>query len=218
MKEYNGNFYKLMYNENDLYIKNIISTLDIRTMNIAEYFGIKRIEKPMVVKIYYSIESFKEYLIPFLQDKKYYDWMIMSTHDGNINILSIDCCKMTESHCDITLEEYLDDIMHEVVHKMHHTLKGNNKTNNGWFHESLATNLSGQKYSECEITCTLDELKNNFNEINNSYSIAYTLGKYLLENYPKEFILSICKDESILDEFAPNLFEEVIRSQKNKSL
>lgn len=218
MGEYNGNFYRLIYNENDLYIKNIINTLNTRTMNIASYFGIDKIENPMIVKIYYSIDSFKEYLIPFLHDGKYYDWMIMSTHDGNVNILSIECCKMTESHSNMTLEEYLDDIMHEVVHKMHHTLKGDNKTKNSWFHEALATNLSGQDYSECEITCTLDELKNNFNETKNQYSISYTLGKYLLENYPREFILSICKDESILDEFAPKLFEEVIKNQKNKSL
>ena len=61
-----------------------------------------------------------------------------------------------------------------------------------------------------------NELKEKYNEIPNSYSISYTLGKYLLENYSHEFIISLCKDETLLDEFAPELFSEVVKKSNKK--
>lgn len=216
MKEYNNEFFKIIYRNDDKYINDIIEVLEKRTKDIANYFGINKVEEPIIIKMYYSIEEFKNYLIPYLKDGKYYDWMIASTHDGNINVLTLDECRKTKSHNDRTLKQFLDGIMHEVVHKMHHIIKGNNKTKNAWFHEALATNLSNQEYSECDITCTLDELKTKYNEIPNSYSISYTIGKYLLENYSHDFVISLCKDETILDEFAPKLFNEVANIKRIK--
>jgi len=189
MKVCSNSFYRLICDENDPYKDSILNILNTKTKHIIDFFRIEKIPDSITVKIYNSVDSFKEYLLPFLQNEEYFEWMIMSTHDGNINILSIDCCQKTKSHSDITLEEYLNDIIHEVVHKMHHILKGNNKTKNAWFHEALATNLSGQDYNECDINCTLTELKENFNKVEHQYSISYTLGKYLLENYSHDFIL-----------------------------
>lgn len=216
MKGYSNDFFKIIYNEQDMYITDIINTLETRTEDIIKYFGIKKVEEPIIIKMYYSIEDFKNYLIPYLDDGKYYDWMVASTHDGNINVLTLDECRKTVSHRNRTLKQFLDCVMHEVVHKMHHLVKGDNKTKNAWFHEALATNLSNQEYSKCDITCTLDELKEKYNEIPNSYSISYTLGKYLLENYSHDFIISLCKDENLLDEFAPELFSEVIKKSNKK--
>ena len=136
--------------------------------------------------------------------------MIGSTHDGNINNLSFECCKSIREHKDIQLEEYLDDIMHEVVHKFHHLFKGNNKTNNGWFHEALATNLSNQKFDIVPIDCTLEQLKTDFNNISNQYSISYTIGKCMFENYAHGIILFLCKNEELLEQMAPQLFEQSI--------
>lgn len=79
----------------------------------------------------------------------------------------------------------------------------------GWFHEALATNLSNQEYNIVPISCTLEELTNNFNEVKHQYDILYTLGRCILENYSHDFILSICKDETILDKIADKLFDEV---------
>lgn len=209
MQKYENDFFILNYNENDLYKDAIIGVLNTRTKPISEFFGIRQMDKKVQIKIYHSIEKFKDYLIPYLDDGQYYDWMMASTHDGNINVLSFECCQRTFSHKDITLKEYLDDIVHECVHSFHHALKGDNQTNNGWFHEALATNLSNQDFDECDIDCTLEELKENYGTVEKHYNISYTIGKYLLENYSREFILSLCKDENKLDEFAPKLFETV---------
>ena len=35
-------------------------------------------------------------------------------------------------------------------------------------------------------------------------------------NYSHEFIISLCKDETLLDEFAPELFSEVIKKSNKK--
>lgn len=42
--------------------------------------------------------------------------MNADTFDGNINLLSIEECRKTREHSDITLEEFLENIIHEFVH------------------------------------------------------------------------------------------------------
>ncbi|MBQ2873528.1 MAG: hypothetical protein IJE89_05980 [Bacilli bacterium] len=208
MEIYENNFLILMYNKKDSNIKEIIKTINDRIIEIANFFGITQIKDKIKIKIYYSQEEFQKYLIPFLYDGKYYDWMIASTHDGNINILSLDNCRQTNSHKDMNKKEYIDIIIHEFVHKFHQLVKGDNKTENAWFHEALATNLSNEYYDVIPISCTLDELKQDYNSVDNRYDISYTIGKYLLENYPHNLILSMCKDEKILEEQAKKIFEE----------
>ena len=215
MLTYENDFFQMFYKENDPYKDFIIDALNSKTKDIADFFGITKVDEKIKVIIYYSIDEFKNYLIPFLYDGKYYDWMIGSTHDGNINHLSLECCHQTETHSDRTLKQYIDGIIHEVVHKMHHLYRGEDETENAWFHESLATNLSNQDYKVVPITCTLEELKTDYNSVVNQYSISYTIGKYLLENYPHDFILSMCKDEKILDANAHKLFEETKKYAQN---
>lgn len=207
MKCYENEWFKIIYNEDDPYKDLIIETINKKTKEIADFFGIAKFREKKKVVIYYSIEDFKKYLIPWLKDGKYYDWMIGSTHDGNINMLSLACCHQTKSHKSITLEDYMDGVVHEIVHIFHHELKGDNKTKYGWFHEALATNLSNQDYDIVPITCTLEQLTTNSNQVNNQYDIFYTIGKYILENYSRDFILTMCKDEVVLEEIANKLFE-----------
>ena len=215
MKEYTNKFCRLIYDENDPNKDAIIETLNTRTQEIADFFGITELEEKIIIKIYYTIEDFKNSLLPYLKDGKYYNWMIGHTCDGNVNKLAFNCYDET-SHKGATLKNFLDTIVHEIVHKMHHTIKGNNHTENGWFHEALAVNLSNQEYMECSIDCTLEDLKNNYEETNNAYHISAILGRYLLQNYSHDFIISICKDETILDTFAPTFFEEIKKEQENK--
>lgn len=212
MQEYSNKFCKLIYDENDPYKDAIIKTINTRTQEIADFFGITRLEEKIVIKIYYTIDSFKDSLIPYC---KYYKWIIGHTYDGNVNKLSFNCYDET-SHKGASLKQFLDTIVHEIVHKMHHIIKGNNNTKNGWFHEALAITLSNQEYMECSIDCTLEDLKNNYEETKNAYHISAILGRYLLQNYSHEFIISICKDETILATFAPAFFEEVKKEQENK--
>ena len=212
MKEYTNKFCRLIYDENDSYKDALIETLNTRLQAIADFFGITELEEKIIIKIYYTTESFKASLIPYC---KYYDWIIGHTYDGNVNKLSFNCYDET-AHKGEPLKSFLDTIVHEIVHKMHHITKGNNHTENGWFHEALAVNLSNQEYIECSIDCTLEDLKNNYEETNNAYHISAILGRYLLQNYSHDFIISMCKDETILDSFAPIFFEEVKKEQESK--
>ena len=208
MEIYENDFLILFYKKDDTNLKNIIEIINERIKEIADFFRISKIENKIIVKLYYSQEEFKEYLVPYLDDGKYYDWMIASTDDGNINILSLNNCLKIKEHADITEEEYIDIIIHEFVHKFHQIVKGDNETENAWFHEALATNLSNQDFNIIPITCTLDELKKDYNSVANQYDISYTIGKYLLENYSHKFILSMCKDERILERYSSKIFEE----------
>ena len=92
MEIYENDFLILFYNVDDTNIKNIIEIINERIKEIADFFRISKIENKIIVKLYYSQEEFKEYLVPYLDDGKYYDWMIASTDDGNINILSFLTC------------------------------------------------------------------------------------------------------------------------------
>ena len=115
----------------------------------------------------------------------------------------------SQVHKNFTLEDFKKSILHELTHICHHELTdGNNQPCYTWLAEGLATNLSGQKYYS-EIQCTYEEMIYNFYNVKNSYSIAYQMVKYMLENYNKEFVLNLISNYDELNKIAPILFEEI---------
>lgn len=208
---YENDQFIIYYNSNDENIRYLIITLEQKSKDIMEFFELKRLSKKIVVKIYDAIEDYKEHLIPLLEQNgnTYHEWMIGDTLDDNINILALKECRKLESHKNHTLEDQAKSILHEFVHICHHELIGeNNSHGHIWLSEALATNLSGQDYSGTSITCTYEELKSNFPNASNKYATAFLMGKYMLENYGRDFILNLIKNWELLDEFAPKLFEE----------
>ncbi len=208
---YENNQFIIFYNFDDKNIQQLITTLESKSKGIMNFFGLEHISRKVIIKIYYSIDDYKKHLIPYLEEmgETYHDWMIADTMDNNINMLELSLCRQLNSHKNETIQDQMETILHEFTHICHHELLGeNNSHGHIWFSEALATNLSGQNYSIKKITCTYDELKNDFNNTSNNYSTAYLMGKYMLENYGRDFVLNLIKNWQLLNEFAPKLFEE----------
>ena len=108
--------------------------------------------------------------------------MNADTFDGNINLLSIEECRKTKAHSDITLEEFLENIIHEFVHSCQQEINPDSK-NVEWFWEALATNLGNPFDHTIDFQFNEEQLINDFNSVPNNYEIVFTIGKYLLENY-----------------------------------
>lgn len=129
------------------------------------------------------------------------------THDRNINILSIEECRKTKAHQDMTLEEMLEVITHELVHACQQEINPDAE-NVEWFWEALATNLANPFDQVASIQCEDDDLINNLNSIPYNYEICFTIGKYLLENYSHEQILDYVKNPDKLRKDAKTIFKE----------
>ena len=97
-------------------------------------------------------------------------------------------------------------IAHEFTHICQQEIKSDSP---GWFWEVLATTLDNPECQrETNDKFTLDDLNNNFDKID-GYGAVYKIGKYLFENYDKEFILELThnneKLKMIISDVIPNL-------------
>jgi hypothetical protein len=82
-----------------------------------------------------------------------------------------------------------------------------------WFWEALALNLSGQILPETSIDCTKEQLMFDYLSLPNGYPISYTIGKYMLENYPHERLIEyIATPQQLWDDT-----EKIINDVKNKN-
>lgn len=141
--------------------------------------------------------------------------MNADTFDGNINLLSIEECRKTKAHSDITLEEFLENIIHEFVHSCQQEINPDSK-NVEWFWEALATNLGNPFDHTIDFQFNEEQLINDFNSVPNNYEIVFTIGKYLLENYSHKKIMQYIKEPEILRQDAKKNFNEV-KLQNNNS-
>lgn len=214
MKYENGNFI-IYYNEDDKNINVIIELLENKTKDIFDYFEVKKLSEKIIIKIYYSIDDFKKYLVPYLEldGDEYKDWMCASTHDGNINLLDIESCRNTEEHQDMDIDYFLTVVLHELVHKCNMVVKGGPLDENHWFYEALATNLSKDYFDLKYITEELSILNKDFNNIDFNYNKAFTIGQYLLHKYSRKEILEFCKDETLLNDISIDDVNEYVKEK-----
>ena len=195
------------YSENDaVYINDIIITLSENSERIMNFFKLTKLNSKVRIAIWDSVDSYRSQLEPQLLKvgKEYKEWMIADTYDGNINMMAVSAVQTTKNREDYSLAEFLECVCHEFVHICQKTLKGNASS---WIWEMLATNLGNPSNKKIiPIDVTLDELNKNFDNIKNSYSIAYTIGQYLFENCSDNHILKIVIDNN--EDEIKNLFEK----------
>lgn len=173
----------------------LLQILSSHGERILEFFKLSHIEEKAEIIIYSDIEEYAAHVNRCGQE--YYDWMIADTFDGKINIVSVDICRKTESHRNISDEEYAKLIIHEFVHICQQAV---NPDCNGciWFWEALATNLSGQKIESPRSLCTEEELIFHYTELPEAYSISCFLGQYMLKNLTYEQIYEYIKNPELL--------------------
>lgn len=162
---------------------------------ILDFFYLSQTEEKLDIIIYSNIDEYIKHVNQCGQ--QFYDWMIADTFDGKINILSIDICKKTNSHKNISLEDYSKLIIHEFVHICQQAVNPDCRECI-WFWEALATNLSGQKIESPKTLCTKDDLIYHYTELPTAYSISYFLGQYMLKNMTHEKIYEYIKNPETL--------------------
>ncbi|HIR58820.1 MAG TPA: hypothetical protein IAB38_02110 [Candidatus Onthousia excrementipullorum] len=194
------------YDKDIDYIADLIKKLEQEVDRILNFFELKNLKKKKKIKIWTSRKAYQTHLEKYVP--KYYEWMNADTFDGNINLLSIEEYRKTREHSDITLEEFLENIIHEFVHSCQQEINPDSK-NVEWFWETLATNLGNPFDYTIDLKFNEDQLINDFNSVPNNYEIAFTIGKYLLENYSHEDIMRYVRNPEILRKDARNIFNEV---------
>lgn len=197
------------------YLSSIISTLENDTKSILEFFELEKLSHKKRVVIFTDREKYKEHLLPYVSI--YREWMCADTYDGNINLLEISEARKSKEHEDMTIEDFIKDILHEFVHACQQEWNTDSEENS-WYWEALATNLSNQDYEVVDLSdCNFEKLKEDFNSVSRGYSYAYTLGKFMLENYTKEKLLEFVKNPDLLRKEADSIFNSVKESQIKKS-
>jgi len=205
------NNYIIEYDKDINYIDEIISTLQNNTHDILDFFELDKLSQKKRVIIFTDREKYKEHLIPYVKEFK--EWMCADTYDGNINLLEISEARKSTEHSDMTLTEFIKCILHEFVHCCQQELNANSQ-GTAWYWEALATNLSGQDYTPISLSdCNFDNLQKDFNGTKNGYSYSFTLGKFMIENYPKEKLLEYVKNPSLLKTDANEIFNLAKQSQ-----
>ena len=174
----------------------MVKTLNERSPFICDFFDIVYNEK-IVIKLYNNLEEYKKNLEDsFMRqnlERKYENWMIANTEDGNINMQSLDLVKQQDDFKYYTEEIFCYNVCHEFTHLCQQYL---NSKNPGWFWELIATNIGNpENQHESNDSFSLKELNEKFDEID-GYGIVYKFGKYIFENYDRDTILSLIKDNT----------------------
>ena len=191
------NNFIIEYNENLKYIPEIVEYLENRMNDIMCFFELNSFNKKIKIIVYNKLELYKEHIEQFFE---YHDYMCADTNDGNINILSLEAAHETKTHANMTLDEMKKVILHEFVHICQQEKEVEHILDDViWFWEGLATNLGNP--DEYEVVQFDDATNYDINEFfcaSNNYPIAFTIGKYMLENYSHAEILDYIKFPSKL--------------------
>ena len=219
--KYEDKLFVVYYNECDKsYINELLSIIKERMPKIMSFFHIKYDEK-ITIKLYDSKEKYKNNIEASfareaeeesikqgekVEPRKYQEWMIADTNDGNINMLSFDLVLAIEGFKNYTKELFLFNSCHEFVHKCQQKV---GSTNPGWFWEVLATVLGNPECQhETNEHFTIEDLDERFDEID-GYGAAYKIGRYLFANYDEEYISSLVTDNDKMYETIREIIDNI---------
>ena len=137
-------------------------------------------------------------------------WLIGFTNDDGIFYLSIKDYKSTTYTFDSNdyLEEYKKTIIHEYIHFINYLFnkKYNCFLSLDYLVEGIAQVLSNQNDNvELKFIYSLDDILNS----NDCYNGWFLVMKYILDNYPKELILELFKDEEKTLKFIIDIYDDI---------
>ena len=195
-----------------LYIANMVKIVEENSGRILKFFNLSKLNTNCKIVIWSKVEDYIANLTKELKKggRDYQPWMIADTCDGNINLVTLDKLRTMPNRENYTLEDQLDCIKHEFTHICHLEVLGNCFFEiKGWLFELLATNLGDPNMHRIiQIDCNLEDLEKNWDYISDNYQIVFTIGKYLFENYNKEFILEFCTNKTKYEELKKQVFED----------
>lgn len=206
--------FTIEYSEDDLtYIDDLLKHFLFSQNKIMSFFNLEKLDKNVQIKIWNDVIEYEKYIKNemkriFNVDITMKDWevgrAITTKTESQIHILSYKERIKRKGHKYDKIDDLIKVVPHEFAHTCHAQFKNYQPTLT-WINEALATILSNQ-YDDEEpvLDCTLDELLNG--KVN--YLRYNTLGKYLFKNYDKKYILELAKNNELLKQKTPIIFEE----------
>lgn len=193
------------------YIKEVIEYLESEMKKILYFFELNKLSTKKKIIFYDDLELYKKHIEQYFE---YKDYMCADTNDGNINILTLEAAHKTKTYSNITIEKLKHTILHEFVHICQQEKEKTHIDEDIiWFWEALATNLGNpEEYKVIEINANNEDII-NFNCSSSNYPIAFTIGKYMLENYSHEEIIKYIEYPFELEKDS----NEILNSARNWS-
>lgn len=189
--------YFIIEADDDLkYVTEIVTYLEQKMKYLMDFFELKSLKSKKKIIVYKNLQKYINHIEQFFE---YQDYMCADTNDGNINVLSLEAAHKTKMYSDMDIKKLKSIILHEFVHISQQECEIEHHIDDIiWFWEGLATNLGNPEEYECISINASNEDINNFNCSENNYPIAFTIVKYMLENYSHEKILEYVKYPSKL--------------------
>lgn len=198
------------FTEKDLdYFDSFIKRLEEVSNEIVAFFDMNEFGEKINIKIYDSLDEFRDYCF----SRKFLDstgnvplWLCGLTCDFNIVTLTLDEYRKTKGHYNATLEDLEMLILHEFTHACENKKRKVSKKHYLWLSEGLASSLSHQMDKvEPMLNATLDQMIDGEHV---DYKNYYAMFKYVLDNYGRDYILSLVDNYDLLISDTPRLYEE----------
>lgn len=201
-------------NQDQEYIELIINCLNDNYLEIMQFFNLSKLEKTVHIKFWNSITEYHTFFNEKLKikNRSVPAWetvrATINSQEWRIDLLSLEEEK-SQGHENDTISNLMKVILHEFVHICHMAYINYSETML-WFAEALATALTNQYGDTFQITCSQEDIFNGTAK----YSNYYAMGKYLISNYDKEYILELAKDKELLTKTTANIYNETTRLSK----
>lgn len=199
---------------------------------LVKYFK----EHELEILNFFRLDKYdKKWKIFLLNYPEFYDYIKRKHESSNIDI----SFKSGDSSSDIkeirllSLEDAnkysnkipknLDDLKHTVMHEFIHSAHSEANMDHFklvWLSEGLATNLSGEnRYRVVSLDkLNYEEFKDCMYRIKYSYYYAYTIVKYMIENYSYDEVYNYIMDSDLLRNDTDKIFDEANEWAKVKKL
>ena len=211
-------YFELEYTEKDEeYIDELFEYVEDESKYIVSFFDIDNFDNIVYIKLFDNLNTFRKECSKVKGGLEVPLWLCGLSFRRNgidrIYALCLEEYKKTDGHNNCILEDLKRLIIHEFVHNCHR--KYTNIKLPMWLGDGLATYLSHQYDGDNNLTfnASLDEVING----GVSYKNYYIMFSYALNNYGKDYILGLLKDEEFLKEETVKLYNEVSSFYKNKS-
>ena len=164
-----------------------------RFKDIVNYFEIKKNINKAIIRIWNNSEKFSDFWKEKYKQNSSPNTLTGFCYEHNhieiINLKNYIKIKKIKNQ-EVDFNDWYNLIIHEFTHYCAKEYT-NYTLGTKWIQEGLAINLSHQRYFEFEITSSLEDIQNN----KCTYNDAYTLMKYVMETYNREFVLNFLIDK-----------------------
>ena len=210
MKKITFVYFEIEYSKKDTEeIQLIANKLKDKYLDIMHFFNLERLERKVFIKLWDNLNEYRNFFNERMKEynKKVPEWevgrSISNFEECRIDLLNLEETKKCRGHQNDTIDSLIKVCIHEFVHTCHYAYNGN-KDSMTWFCEALATNLSNQ-YENLYFNCSLNDiLDGKANYIN-----YYSMGKYLIDNCDKNYILELAKNKELLEKDTADIYDQV---------